>query len=107
MSAAEKMERFNSQTANRNLKLIPVHITRDEARYYNYLQGGQQIDPETHLRMYPGLLKVIETPEIADLFVKFYSYVHQNHLILPPVDTRHIPTVSKHTELNRMYVNDK
>lgn len=53
--------------------LVPVHISGDEIFYFNYLQGGQSVDPYTGLREYSKLSKLIKIPEIRDIFIKISS----------------------------------
>lgn len=52
-----------------NPTLIPVHVSREEIEYFNYMQGGQSIDPETGLREYSKLSEVLRNPEVRDLFI--------------------------------------
>lgn len=52
-----------------NPELIPVHVSREEIEYFNYMQGGQKVDPETGLREYSGLSEVLRNPEVRDLFM--------------------------------------
>lgn len=71
-------------------ELVPVHMSKEEIKYLNILQGrylgmdaGEQlIDEETGLRMYPVMSQIIRIPEVRDLFI----YLSQ-HLL----DTGNIP----------------
>lgn len=56
--------------------LLPIHLSHDEVKYFNYLQGGQSVDPETGLREYSPLEPVMQIPEIRNLFIQFTDFVH-------------------------------
>lgn len=55
--------------------LMPIRVSADEIRYFNALQGGQSVDPETGLREYARMSEVIRNPEIRKLFIEITDYV--------------------------------
>ena len=61
-----------------NPEMVPVHISWEEVRYFNFLQGGQIVDEETGLRSYPKLSAIIRKPEIRDLFIQFGDMLKKN-----------------------------
>ena len=66
-----------------NPELIPVHVSREEIEYFNYMQGGQFIDERTGLREYSKLSEVLRNPEVRDLFIDL-SQMQKNGEPLPP-----------------------
>ena len=71
-SKIERAMKLKKEKARRPI-LIPVHISGEEVFYFNYLQGGQSVDPSTGLREYSKLSELIKVPEIRDIFIKVSS----------------------------------
>lgn len=65
--------------------LIPIHVSNQEVKYFNYMQGGQFIDKDTGLREYSKLRPIIRIPEIRNLFIEMADAVY-HHKKLPPGD---------------------
>lgn len=71
--------------------LITVHISREEAMYFNYLQEQitgheQDVDPETELRAYPALSEAIRQPHLRDVFIAVASLVRDHQGLPEPID---------------------
>lgn len=71
-TARRKLDDFKQSSKP---KMIPVHLEPEEVRYFNYMQGGQFIDPETHLRDYSRLWEVIKQPKMKEFLGKTMNYV--------------------------------
>jgi hypothetical protein len=64
---------FDSQKSpqqQEEMPVIVVHISKDEIKSLDDLQGGASFDEETGVREYKGIAKIFqETPELAEIFV--------------------------------------
>lgn len=56
-------------------KMIPVHVSWDEIRSFNIMQGKQMVDPVTGLREYPLLGLLFKNKLIQKLFVEILEAV--------------------------------
>lgn len=84
MNAEQLLSSYeNDEQQGQEPLLIPVHVSQQEIEYFNYMQGGQSIDPKTGLREYSGLSEVMRNPEVRDLFIDL-ARMEQNGEPLPP-----------------------
>ena len=83
----DKLMQEHQMANDKNLadehNLVPVHVSWDEVKYLNLLQGSQSVDEETGIREYGKLSTILKNPEIRNIFIMLVDMVH-NDMPLPP-----------------------
>lgn len=90
--------------AKAETQLIPIHVSIDEVKSFNYMQGGQFVDPATGLREYSRLLPIFRVPVIQDMFIAMSNHViHHKKL---PEDVSRIEHELAHTDKREQYYEE-
>ena len=82
--------------------MIPIHVTLNEVKYLNYMQGGQFVDPETGLREYSRLSPIMRDKGAQKLFTELTTLVHKNKK-LPDGIKNFTKKVSKEQNIDQYY----
>lgn len=69
MNSTQRLDEFNRENLETNPDaLVPVHVSWNEVKYFNIMQGGQSVDETTGLREYSKLGEIVQIPEIQHIF---------------------------------------
>jgi len=69
--------------------MVLVHMQKDEAHGLDAGQGGMEIDEETGLRSYRGWEKLIESPNVKELFNALMADAVEDGDVDPPFSTEY------------------
>lgn len=77
MNSTQRLDEFNrDQVKEDPSQLVPVHISWNEVKYFNIMQGGQSVDETTGLREYSKLGEIVQIPEIQHIFKTMTDLYH-------------------------------
>ena len=85
------MDQLNESSYMRDMaednapSLIPVHVSSEEKTYFDYMQGGESVDPSTGMPEYSKLSEVMRNPEVRDLFADLTHMVNSGQDIPPEI----------------------
>lgn len=80
---SQQLEALMQEEVQDEHDLRPVHISRDEAKTLNILQGGQSVDEQTGLREYGKISPMTKMPEMQEI-IKALGSVHGDAKQLGP-----------------------
>jgi len=84
----KKGGKVNALKFDKGSDLKPIHVSENEVKYFNFLQHGQQVDPETGLRMYPEMSKIFKNKEVKNEFIHAASVLKQEGQIPPEIQAQ-------------------
>ena len=85
MQQKKKGGKINTLKFDKKSNLMPIHVSEAEIKYFNFLQHGQRIDPETGLREYSPLSKILKNPEIRNMFIHVSDVLKEEGSIPPEI----------------------